>query len=93
MEKIKNFQPFISKTENDLLTLNLKLNATKNDVKDSYYKYEKLINENIIYPGIIGNNARFPNFRNFIDFVLSNIHLIEEFKEEIKSLDFNDYKI
>lgn len=92
-EKIKNFQPFISKTENDLLTLNLKLNATKNDVKDSYYKYEKLINENIIYPGIIGNNARFPNFRNFIDFVLSNIHLIEEFKEEIKSLDFNDYKI
>lgn len=43
-EKIKNFEPFISKTQNDLITLNLKLNGTKKDFKDSYYKYEKLIN-------------------------------------------------
>ena len=92
-EKIKNFEPFISKTQNDLITLNLKLNGTKKDFKDSYYKYEKLINDNIIYPGIIGNNARFPNFRYFIDYVLSNIQMIDNFKEEFKSLDFNEYKI
>ena len=92
-EKIQNFEPFISKTQNDLITLNLKLNGTKKDFKDSYYKYEKLINDNIIYPGIIGNNARFPNFRYFIDYVLSNIQMIDNFKEEFKSLDFNEYKI
>ena len=92
-EKIKKFEPFISKTENDLLTLNLKLNSTKKDFKDSYYKYEKLINDNLIYPGIIGNNAKFPNFRNFIDFVLSRMQVIDDFKEEFKSFDFNDYKI
>ena len=92
-EKIKTFEPFISKTENELITLNLKLNATKKDFKDSFYKYDKMINENLIYPGIIGNNAKFINFRNFIDYVLSNIQMIEDFKEEFKSLNFNDYKI
>ena len=51
-----------------------------------------MINENLQYPGIIGTNAKFPSFRYFIDFVLSNIKVLNEFKEEIQNIDFNDYK-
>ena len=90
--KIAYFESFKLKTEENLFTLNSKINKIQKESEDSYYKYEKLFNENIFYPGIIGNNAKFPSFRLFIDFILNNIKTLNEFKEEIKTLDINEFK-
>ena len=91
-EKIDILENFKIKTENNFFALNTKINSMQKESKDSYYKYEKLINDNLEYPGIIGNNGKFPSFRYFIDFVLSNIKILNEFKDEIKNIDLNDYK-
>ena len=90
--KIDHFESFKLKTEENLFTLNSKINKIQKESKDSYYKYEKLFTENIFYPGIIGNNAKFPSFRLFIDFILNNIKTLNEFKEEIKAVDINEFK-
>ena len=91
-EKINILDNFKIKTENNFFAVNSKISSMQKESKETYYKYEKLINENLEYPGIIGNNAKFPSFRFFIDFVLSNIKILNDFKEEIEDIDFNEYK-
>ena len=91
-EKIGFLEAFKVKTENNFFALNTKISSIQKESKDLIFKYEKMINENLQYPGIIGTNAKFPSFRYFIDFVLSNIKVLNEFKEEIQNIDFNDYK-
>ena len=44
------------------------------------------------YPGIIGNNARFIDFRHFIDYIIKNFREFNEFKKEIKNFDFDAFK-
>ena len=34
-----------------------------------------MFDDNIKYPGIIGKNAKFPNLRFFVDYVINNIKL------------------
>ena len=91
-EKISSLESFREKTENNFFALNTKISLLQKETKDSQFKYEQIINENFLYPGIIGTNAKFQNFRDFIDYVLNNIKLLNEFKEEIINLDFNNYK-
>ena len=91
-EKIVLLESFKTKAENDFFSINSKINSIQKESKESYYKYEKLINENLQYPGIIGNNAKFPSFRLFIDFVLNNIKLLNDFKDEVNGFELNEYK-
>ena len=91
-DKIKNFDNFKSKTQEMLLNINTKINLTQKESNDYFTKCEKIVNENLFYPGIIGINSKFHTFRNFIDFVLKNIKMLEYLKQEINNINFNDYK-
>ena len=75
-----------------LLNINTKINLTQKESNDYFTKCEKIVNENLFYPGIIGINSKFHTFRNFIDFVLKNIKMLEYLKQEINNINFNDYK-
>ena len=91
-EKIALFESFKIKTEDSLYAINSKLNSIQRESKDFYYKYEKIINDNLQYPGLLGNNSKFPSLKFFIDFVLNNIKSLNEFKEEIKRIDIKEFK-
>ena len=93
VNKILNeFQIFKSKTENYLFTLNSRLINIQKESKDSIIKIEKMFDDNIKYPGIIGKNAKFPNLRFFVDYVINNIKLFYDFKEEFKNFDLINFK-
>ena len=52
----------------------------------------KIIQENINYPGVIGLNSKFANFHAFVDFAINNINTINMFKEKMISLDMQNFK-
>ena len=91
-EKLKNYETFKLKIENQVTSMETKMNTLQKDFNFYVNNNERTINDNLIYPGIIGKNARFNNFRNFVDHILKNFQELNEFKENIKKLDFNSFK-
>ena len=92
IQKINGLLTFKSKTDDDISALNIRIFNVQKESKDSITKLEKMFEENIKYPGIIGKNAKFFNFRGFIDYVLNNIKLLNEFKDEMKDFEFFEFK-
>ena len=92
IEKLNKFQSFKSKAEDNLYSLNSRINNIQQESKDSLIRIEKILEDNLNYPGIIGKNSKFSNLRFFIDFVMNNIKLLNSFKEEIQSFEFTEFK-
>ena len=92
IEKFNNLQSFKSKNENQILSLNTKMNVFQKEYRDYFNNIEILINENLRYPGVVGKNARFRNFRYLIDYILNYFKEFNAFKEEIKNFDFNNFQ-
>ena len=55
----------------------------RTDLKDSCFKYDKILDENFNIPGLIGFKAPFANFRIFIE------NLYKKLIETLKAKDFN----
>ena len=88
----ENIEKFKLKTEEDLAKIDLKMNLIQKEIKDGLYKFDKLFNETVLYPGIIGYECRFSNFHSFVDYVLSSIHQFIVFQELIKSYELHKMK-
>ena len=91
-EKINNLLVFKEKIEDNFNVLNSRLNIIIKEYKGSISYIEQMVNENLLYPGIIGSNSKFSNFRNFIDYILDSFKQLNEFKKEVKNYAFQDFK-
>ena len=91
-EKINDFKIFKSKAEDKFNRLNSKISSIQKETKDYINNIEKIINDNLRYPGVIGSNGKFLNFRHFIDYIIRTFKDFHQFKEEIRNLDFNNFK-
>ena len=91
-DKIKNFMKFKTKAEDNFNRINSRISTFQKEYKDYVNGVEKLINENLKYPGVIGRNAKFMNFRYFIDFTIKGFKDVNEFIEEIREFDFNEFR-
>ena len=89
--KLDLLYEFKTKIEQDSISQNLKLNLTAEELKDAINKYDKLIYNNIIYPGIIGMDCKFKNYHEFVDYVLQQITNFSNFKEK-NIIDLKTYK-
>ena len=92
IQKINALQAFKGKTEDSLSSLSIRIINVQKESRDSVTKLDKMFEENIKYPGLIGRNSKFHNFRAFIDYVMKNIKLLNEFKEEIQDFEFEEFK-
>lgn len=90
-EKIDALFEFKSKIEQDTISQNCKLKLTAEELKDAINKYDRLINNNIIYPGIIGIDSKFKDYHEFIDYVLQQLQNFTLFKEK-NIFDLKTYK-
>ena len=88
----ENIEKFKLKTEEDLAKIDLKMNLIQKEIREGLYKFDKLFNETVLYPGIIGYECRFSNFHSFVDYVLSNINQFIVFQELIKSYELHKMK-
>ena len=91
-QQLNRFQVFQAKAEDNLFTLNSRIMNTQKESKDSIIKIEKMLDENLKYPGIIGKNCKYPNFRFFVDFVITNIKSLNDFRVEIQNYELSEFK-
>ena len=91
-EKFNKFEFFKTKVEDKFFGLTSRLNNFEREIKESIIKIEKIIDENLNYPGILGSNAKFVNLRFFIDFIMNNFNSLHEFRDDIKKLNFFDFQ-
>ena len=92
-EKINNLQLFKSIAEENFNRLNLKINTIQKEHRNSINDIENIIYDNLKYPGIIGTNDKFINFRQFIEHILKTFKDYNEFKKETKkNNDFDEFK-
>ena len=73
-----------TKSENSIFDLNLKLKSLDKDCHDSIYNISNILKDSVIYPGIIGSSAKFKNFHDLVDYILSYIAKSKQFNEKIQ---------
>ena len=72
-EKIEKILDEKMTASDRILKLNIKIdNFEKKFIEKNSY-IENILNDSIIYPGIIGNNCKFVNFHGFIDYTISQL--------------------
>ena len=91
-EKIKAFTRFKTKAEDNLNRLSSQSISIQKENNDTINNIERMINENLRYPGIFGKNAKFLNLRYFIDYTMRNIKDLNIFRDEIKNFNLNDLR-
>ena len=91
-EKFNKLFFFKTSIEDKIFIHEKKLKEISDYSRESLYEMNKLIQDNLLCPGIIGNNSKFQTFQNLIDYLLSNINLLNAFKEKIVILDIQNYK-
>ena len=70
-KSLKNMQDLNVKLE-------IKYNILNKDFKDSCFRYDKIISNNLLVPGVIGDGCTYENLRPFIEYI--NIKISELIK-------------
>ena len=91
-EKVNNFHSFRAKAENLFFDINSKIYSIQKEYKSFVNKTEKTLNDSVRYPGLIGKDERFENFKKFIDYILSYFKEYDEFRSEINNFDIYSFK-
>ena len=90
-ERLDQLAAFKSATESTLTTHEVKQNMISKELRDAIFKYDKVIVDNLIYPGVIGNSCKFRTFKDFIDYLLKQDSLFITFRDK-QILDLKTYK-
>ena len=72
-EKIEEISQDKIDIQDKLLKTSVKLDRLEKEYNKKIGDIDNLLNDSVIYPGIIGKKARFINFHEFIDYILSQI--------------------
>ena len=91
LDKLKGYDSFVLKTNDQITSHELKLNSIKTDLSKSIQKYDKIYLDNLIVPGYIGEFSKYKNCQFFFDDVILQLSKLNSFKEK-NILDFKSYK-
>ena len=91
-DKIKTFVRFQTRAEDNFNRINSKIYSFQKENGTFAINIERMINENLKYPGVIGRNGKFLNFRYFIDYTMKNFNDLNNFRDEVRDYNFNEFK-
>ena len=91
IDKISNFDLFINKTNDQLITHEIRINNLSSDFIKSTQKYDKIYLDNLELPGYIGKFAKFKNCQAFFENIIREIDKTNLYKEK-NNLDIKAYK-
>ena len=90
--RIKTLLKFKMETEDSINRIYAQLFTFQKQNKEFSNNIDKIISENLEYPGIIGKNSKFLNFRYFIDYTLKNLKDLNEFMDNTKTFNFHEFR-
>ena len=91
-EKINKLFIFNENIEDKIFIHEKKLKEINDYLRETLYSFNKILQDSVLCPGIIGNNSKFSTFQKLIEYLLSNINILNSFKEKITILDIENYK-
>ena len=90
-ENIESLIQFKEEIRDTLFKRRAKYIDFEKKMNDEIDRINKIIMDTVIYPGIIGNSAKFKTYHDFIDYVLTEISQLILFKEK-SGLDIVPFK-
>ena len=90
--RIKTLLKFKMETEDSINRIYAQLFTFQKQNKEFSNNIDKIVSENLEYPGIIGKNSKFLNFRYFIDYTLKNLKDLNEFMDNTKTFNFHEFR-
>ena len=90
-EKIDNISQDKTEIKDQILKIGVKLDKLEKQYDEKIDGIENILNDSVIYSGIIGNKGRFINFHEFIDYMLSQIAKLTITTQKHTS-EINSYK-
>ena len=91
IEKISNIELFINKTNDQLITHEIRINNLASDHIKATQKYDKIYLDNLELPGYIGKFAKFKNCQAFFENIIKELDKVNQYKEK-NNLDIKTYK-
>ena len=64
-----------SEIKNQLMVIDLHLNNCQKELNDACFKYDRVIVDNLLIPGIVGTGCKFPFFKEYINDIQTQINL------------------
>ena len=93
--KIKKYeemhQLFQRKIEELISRIEIKLNILEKDFRDTRFKYDTIISNNLLVPGLIGNSCPYINLRPFLEYTNQKIYELSKSRDK-HAIDYKKYK-
>ena len=90
-EKIDNISQDKTEIKDQILKIGVKLDKLEKQYDEKIDGIENILNDSVMYSGVIGNKGRFINFHEFIDYMLSQIAKLTITTQKHTS-EINSYK-
>lgn len=81
-DSFHNILPNQKKFSENLMTYDIRLSNLSKELSSSIFKYDKIILDNLIIPGQVGEYCKFKNMKEFILFLSDQISILNAFKEK-----------
>ena len=92
IDKISMLEQFKNKVDSILITHDIRINNTMNDIDALRNKYDKALLDNLLLPGFIGPSCQFKNLGEYINHNISEVSKVKSEKEMIKN-SFKELRI
>ena len=90
-EKLKDVLPLQQKNNETLISHEIRLNNLSKEISSSCYKYDKIVLDNLIVPGQVGEYCKFKNVKECLDYTLNQLAVFNSYKEK-SSAEFKLFK-
>ena len=91
LDKLNSYDAFTTKTNDQLISHEIRINNLREDFHKSTQKYDKIYLENLELPGYIGKYAKYKNCQTFFEEVIKELNKLNSYKEK-NTLDLKAYK-
>ena len=81
-EKVDEIYGFKAKVQQDKMVQEIRVDTIAKDLKDAINKYDAILSDSVLYPGVIGMGCKFPGFHDLIDFVLTSLNQLTLAKDK-----------
>ena len=91
LEKLNALESFKNKADGILISHEIRINNDNKDINQMRNKYDRVIEDNLLVPGLIGAKCQFTNVKEYIMSINSEISRLKYEKDQLKK-ETKDYK-
>ena len=91
LDKLNNYESFSIKTNDQLISHEIRINNLREDYNKSIQKYDKIYLDNLELPGYIGKYSKYKNCQVFFEEVIKELNKLNSYKEK-NIIDLKAYK-